>query len=109
MKKVSKILSVRLQLMYKHPYAAFFAEGEVSTSGWTRGMLIPAASQPISPDMLLLDFVAKEPDGPSSTVITDIAGSVFVSELTQVNLEEVKIIRIQAEHNYLDLILEAKS
>jgi hypothetical protein len=92
-KKVHKVTDVTTEILKKYPpVLAITCKGEVPSSGWTNGRLIPFVYiAPPADGIYEFDFVADEPTGTNAQVISEILAETYYWDDFPQDLKGVKI------------------
>lgn len=92
-KKIIEVTEVTIEILKKNPpILAVTAKGNVSSGGWTNGQLIPFVYiMPPLDGIYEFDFVADEPTGVSTQVISEITSQTFMWDDFPRELNGVKV------------------
>jgi hypothetical protein len=93
MKKILKITEIELIILKKNPPAlSIICKGQVDSGGWSNGKLVPYfyIYPPVN-GIYEFDFIADEPSGPVTTVISDITTEEYLWDNFPSDLKGVKI------------------
>ena len=92
-KKVIEVTGVTLEILKKNPpILVITSKGNVSSGGWSNGQLIPFVYiMPPSDGIYEFDFVADEPTGISTQVISEITSQSFMWDDFPADLKGVKV------------------
>jgi hypothetical protein len=92
-KKVFEVTDFTLVILKKNPpILEVDCKGNVISGGWSNGQLIPFVyKMPPKDGIYEFDFVADEPTGPDTDVITEITSVPFMWDNFPMELKGVKI------------------
>lgn len=92
-KKTLNVTEVTLAILKKSPPTlSITSKGEVPSGGWSNGQLIPFVYVvPPSDGIYEFDFVADEPEGASTSAISEITSEPFIWNDFPSELKGVKI------------------
>jgi hypothetical protein len=99
-KKIIEITEVTLDILKKNPpILAITCKGNVSSGGWSNGKLIAYTYKKPPPDGIYdFDFVADEPTGTNTQVISEVTSQTFMWENFPPDLVGVKV---HSSENYI--------
>ncbi len=108
MKKILKVKDIELSILKTNPpILKIKCEGEVNSSGWNNAQLIPYVYiTPPADGIYEFDFVADEPNGPSSDVIGDIK-AIYEWQSFPTDLNGVRVFASQ--NNEEELLMQKDS